>query len=206
LEEWPLPTPKYGVPGRKVSEIDIFDDWRFKATQKWESSTEIQASFPGPDVLFTAKVGNVCEDRGTACCVKLHEEYYHDLLDPGQDRLPYVLVGISHVKSFKRIQMSHGEKYAYLSRFYAVRPTIPPTDIVAKSGLFCWVSETQEQLEWNGVSYHCPVIQFPTGFTESIADPTSVLVAYGINDVESRIVRVKKRDIALRLFSNRSFG
>jgi hypothetical protein len=68
---------------------------------------------------------------------------------------------------------------------------------MAKSGLFCCASEMQEQLEWTGVLYHwCPVVQFPTGFTESLADSTNVFVAYGINDVESRIL-VSRSEILL---------
>mmetsp|Transcript_20525 Transcript_20525/g.34020 ORF Transcript_20525/g.34020 Transcript_20525/m.34020 type:complete len:109 (-) Transcript_20525:138-464(-) len=104
--------------------------------------------------------------------------------------------------------MSHGEKYAYFSRFYAIRPGVPPTDIVAQSGLFCWTQMSQEgkeqehpRIEWNKATYSCPVIQFPSGISSSATDPSVVLVAYGINDVESRIVKVRKRDIAKRLFS-----
>jgi hypothetical protein len=206
LEEWPLPTPRFLEGGRKVSEIVMFDDWRFKASQTWESLEAPEPSWRGPDQSFDRRVGNICDDRGTACCVSLEREYYHDLMEPSErDVPPYLLIGISHVKSFKRIPMSHGEKYAYLSRFYAINPTVPPTDIVAQSGLFCWTNNdnnsTEPQMEWNGNTYACPVIQFPTGISASVTDPTVVLVAYGINDAESRIVKVRKRDIAARLFS-----
>jgi hypothetical protein len=116
--------------------------------------------------------------------------------------LSYILVGISHVKSVKRIPMAHDQKYGYLSRWYAVRPTIPPMDVVAQSGLFCWVSDTNHTLEWNKVNYSCPVIQFPSGMTESLTDPSYIIVTYGIQDETSRIVSVRKRDIALRLFKS----
>lgn len=201
LEEWPLPTPRYVGTGRKVSSIRIFDDWRFDALESWESTNAApEPSFQGPDASFDRKGGNICDDRGTVCCVKLEKEYYQDLTTIEDD---YILIGISHVKSFKRIRMSHGEKYAYLSRFYAVRPTIPPTEIVAQSGLFCWTGGTdKERMEWNGVVYDCPVIQFPSGMTESATDSSVLLVAYGINDVTARIVQIKKRDVATRLFGS----
>jgi hypothetical protein len=210
LEEWPLPTPRFLEGGRKVSEIVIFDDWRFKASQTWESLEAPEPSWRGPDKTFDRRIGNICDDRGTACCVPLEREYYHDLMvtsGSSKDVPPYLLIGISHVKSFKRIPMSHGERYAYLSRFYATNPTVPPTDVVAQSGLFCWTNnehdddKNEPRIEWNGDTYSCPVIQFPTGISASVTDPAVVLVAYGINDVESRIVKVRKRDIARRLFS-----
>ena len=203
LEEWPLPTPRYVGTGRKVLSIRIFDDWRFDALESWESTEAApEPSFQGPDAAFDRTSGNICDDRGTVCCVKLEKEYYQDLAAPAMED-DYLLIGISHVKSFKRIRMSHGEKYAYLSRFYAVRPTIPPTDIVAQSGLFCWTGGVDdERMEWNGVVYDCPVIQFPSGMTESATNSSVLLVAYGINDVTSRIVQIKKRDVATWLFAS----
>jgi hypothetical protein len=113
LEEWPLPTPKHGVTGRKVSEIDIFDNGDSKRHRSGNHQLKSNPPFKGltyccspPKLAISAKFGAL----GTACCVKSQKEYYHDLLDPGQDCLPYVLVGISHIKSFKCIQMSQGEK------------------------------------------------------------------------------------------------
>jgi hypothetical protein len=196
LEEWPLPTPRYLGGGRTVSQIDVFDDWRFHATQQWTTQQAPVPSWRGPEQAFTKRTSTICDDRGTACCVKLEQCYYQDLVDVDAS---FVWIGISHVKSWKRVTMSHGTKYAYLSRFYAVLPKEPPTTLVAQSGLFCWTqSNLTQELEWNGARYQCPVIQFPSGMLD---DGKFVIVAYGVNDESSRIVRIKKRDIALRLFA-----
>jgi hypothetical protein len=102
------------------------NNWSFKSVNTWESSQlPLRPSFGGPDLDFTVKSDLLSEDRGTACCIKLESQHYHDLFhDPigitmnNNNNslavpLPFILVGISQVKSVKY-------QFGYLSRLYAV--------------------------------------------------------------------------------------
>lgn len=53
------------------------------------------------------------------------------------EKLDSIFVGISHSKSRGRMASSQGDRYNYLSRFYAFS-TVEPYGLVARSGLFCF--------------------------------------------------------------------
>jgi hypothetical protein len=147
-------------------------------------------------------------DRGSACCIKLS--------GPSKGSL---LVGISHVQmqrepfvfppSFNMSAFVRSDLF-YLSRFYAFEPTAP-YNIVAKSGVFCmgWPSKDDrgsspfqnlgESLKFLE-HYDCPAINYVSGMTLKADDPSTAIIAYGINDCTSRMVEVNVSEIKRMLF------
>lgn len=135
----------------------------------WNVATDYMSSHSHPTApTLPDGVGNdgwVQRDRGTACCVRVDSEYYHDLL-PSDDNATdneswwknkndgYVLVGVSHTKSRNRLPMKASQTGAfhYLSRLYAFSPR-PPYQIVARSGLLCFGvgNETMEAADADNV-------------------------------------------------------
>ena len=214
LEEWPLP---YQSSGRHVSEIEERQTGAsiisYKVVSSLEGYADPESLFIGDERRFTKNPYRISNSRGTACCLKLEREYYEDMVfNSTVLAYDYVMVGIAHVKSLQRINMTHGERFAYLSSFYAFAPQVPGVETLSQTGLFCWGFPSKmersrliqrRKLEWHREKgpYDCPVIQFPSGIVESISDRSKVIVAYGIDDEISRMVEIRKRDIALMLFS-----
>jgi hypothetical protein len=143
-------------------------------------------------------------DRGSTCCIKLS--------GPSNDTL---FVGVSHVNLYKSpfkfppsFNMSTFIRgyLVYLSRFYAFEPTAP-YNIVARSGFFClgWPSQDERgsspfqhlgdtlKLVENFVD--CPSINFVSGMTLKADDPSTIIIAYGINDCSSRMVEIDVSEI-----------
>jgi hypothetical protein len=149
-------------------------------------------------------------DRGSACCIKL-----------SSPSIPMgsLLVGISHVQLqrspfifppwFNQSTFVRSELF-YLSRFYAFQPTAP-YNIVAKSGVFClgWPSQGErgsspfqnlgESLKFIE-QYNCPAINYVSGMTLKADDPSTAIIAYGINDCTARMVEIDVSEIKRLLF------
>ena len=154
-------------------------------------------------------------DRGTACCVRIDNVHFRDLVSDEAIRShDYVLVGVAHTKSQGRMPSSQGDRFNYLSRLYAFSPH-PPYPLVAISGLLCfgfprgeeagadpYAELTQsKRLELYDHQFDCPNIHFVSGITEKVGDDSKMIVAYGVNDCVSRMVEINKRDFAERIFS-----
>jgi hypothetical protein len=92
----------------------------------------------------------------------------------------------------------------YLSRFYAFEP-FPPFRIVSQSGYFCLGFATDgsplnEATKWRhlvlGEHFEkCPRIHFVSGLASKVDDPSSLLVAYGINDCVSAVTEIPVRAV-----------
>ena len=234
IEIWPLPRQYAGtLNGRVVGPVRINEtvpsNITFSLGPKAEGTNDPPPPFVGDekDFLQFPLLYRKTNARGTACCIRLERKHYQDLVSLNNNHKnknnqtndwldhPYLLVGVAHVKSRKRIQMTQERRYGYLSNFYAFAPTVPPDQIVAQSPLFCWGFPTtlerprpiqlphDDRLHWRQEKgpYNCPVVQFPSGIVDSISDPTTFIVAYGIEDQTSRMVEIRKRDVALLLFS-----
>eukprot|EP00540_Astrosyne_radiata_P006998 CAMPEP_0116830794 /NCGR_PEP_ID=MMETSP0418-20121206/4966_1 /TAXON_ID=1158023 /ORGANISM="Astrosyne radiata, Strain 13vi08-1A" /LENGTH=466 /DNA_ID=CAMNT_0004459947 /DNA_START=14 /DNA_END=1414 /DNA_ORIENTATION=+ len=156
-------------------------------------------------------------DRGSACCIRLEKEHFMDLVSEEEAKalevFPYLLMGISHAKSQKRLK--NMKRYTILSRLYAFSPA-EPFPIVALSGLFCIRGPGHDepidepyrqavlddlQFQIGEYNYTCPPIHFVSGITEAIDNPNHVVVAYGVNDCIARMVVMHKRDLAMHLFT-----
>jgi len=143
--------------------------------------------------------------RGGACCIPM--------LDQNSNRT--LLVGIQHSKTpSQRNRQLPGSLTSnhYLSSLYAFE-VIPPYRIVAQSGWFCLGFPTDEEKQTNplvratswrklilGSEFDCPRIHFVSGMTLKADDPTTVIVAYGINDCVSRMVQIKLSEFERLLF------
>jgi hypothetical protein len=205
IELWPVP--------RTLLEVNLTNGVRFSyATPEVvrypptpllpsHASHETQHIFKKP-FKFT-------KDRGTACCVTLEYEYFKDLLVLTNNTImdgADVRIGISHAKSRLPIP---DLGYGYLSRFYAVAAN-DPYHVVAMSALFClswhdgdWKdARPQSHLKIKQFVYDCPMVHFPSGIASSPkANPTRIVVGYGIQDRQSRFVEFSKREVALHIFS-----
>jgi hypothetical protein len=148
-------------------------------------------------------------DRGSACCIKLS--------GPSTGSL---LVGISHVRlyrhplvfppTFNTSSFIRGD-LSFLSRFYAFQPTAP-YNIVAKSGVFCLGWPTQAErgsspFQHLGETFKliehfddCPAISYVSGMTLKADDPSTAIIAYGINDCTARMVEIDVSEIKRLLF------
>ena len=155
-----------------------------------------------PEPSFTTPDSNLIDrDSGSACCVPVQwsDEY-------GERQL---LLGFSHRKTRKAPKK---DSYNYVSRVYAFE-TVPPFNIVAKSGFFClgfannkpddaeaklsdneqlFGSANEYKLTIHNEVYDCPRIHFVTGIVEKIDDEETVIVSYGVNDCYPRMLEVKK--------------
>jgi hypothetical protein len=208
VEEWPLPRLSGG--GRETSRLEfgalLQDSPHYRLSGQIQGIDRPEPALEGQELLFVQSPWKYSNNRGTTCCIMLEREYYADLT--GNETLlahDYLLLGIAHVKSFKKLPMSNGDSsYGYLHRFYASLPIIPPTQTAAQSGLFCWPpasASPSRLLQWMNHTYNCPPITFASGMTVSLADSSKLIVAYGIDDEISYMVEISKRDVALRLFS-----
>jgi hypothetical protein len=148
-------------------------------------------------------------DRGSACCIKLS--------GPSMEPL---FVGISHVNLMKRpIKFPPSFNTStfvrgylvYLTRFYAFEMT-SPYNVVARSGFFCmgWPSQDErgsspfqhlgDSLKLVENFEDCPSINFVSGMTLKADDPSTAIIAYGINDCTSRMVEIDVSEIKRLLF------
>jgi hypothetical protein len=154
-------------------------------------------------------------DRGSACCLHLAKSMYHDLTS-NETILSYdhVFLGISHVKSYKRMPSTTNDTMAnaYLSRLYVFAPQ-PPFQLLARSSMFCFGFGTLEEgddhylnvtrnnkLRIDNKIYECPRINFVVGLTESSKD--RAIISFGINDCSPRMIEVEKRELAIHTFSS----
>ena len=211
VEKWPLPA--LGGGARHSAQLDfgasLQDSPHYRLSRQMQGLDRPEPALEGQELLFTNRPWKYCNNRGTTCCIVLEREYYADLTANETLRAhDYLLLGIAHVKSFKKLPMNDGNgSYGYLHRLYAILPTIPPTQTAAQSGLVCLPpasappSIASKLLQWKNYTYNCPPVTFASGMTVSLADSSKLIVAYGINDEISYMVEISKRDVALRLFS-----
>ncbi|CAB9509064.1 Inherit from COG: Hemolysin-type calcium-binding [Seminavis robusta] len=186
----------------------------------WHTMEEVMFPNMEPSEVLLAR------GRGGACCVSLTDPHGNSLLVG----IFHTKIPKFGKRSGKRLPLwndrGHNNATAakvlpnqYLSRWYAFSPS-PPFAVVAQSGWFClgFPSVTQEADEpliqatrWKTMVFgddrhngqlvlNCPRIHFVSGITEKHNDPSTILVAYGINDCFSRIVEMKKEDISKVLF------
>jgi hypothetical protein len=153
------------------------------------------------------------EERGTACCIRIPNMLRHTTIDPD-----YLLVGVSHTKITKwqdGLLKTHNVSFTlrqYNSRFYAFEP-VPPYRVMAQSGRFCMPYPSTEEAAENpnlplirnipfviGTNYSCPYITFVMGMIETVDDPNTVLISYGMNDCGARVAKVSKTEISRMLF------
>jgi len=143
--------------------------------------------------------------RGSACCI--------DMEHPSTKQK--LLVGVQHSKTPSQGNMKlpfNVTANHYLSSLYAFEPS-PPFRVVARSGLFClgFPTKTEERQHpivslttWRrlylGQEFDCPRIHFVSGITHQVDDPSMVIVAYGINDCLSRLIRVPMAELSRLLF------
>jgi hypothetical protein len=120
-----------------------------------------------------------------------------------------LLLGISHCKtpySSKGDSPRSGpnvKSNQYFSSLYAMAST-SPYEVVARSGRFCLGHATAAEVTTNPFArdnldplridrtYDCPRIHFVSGIAEVVDDPSSVIIAYGVNDCAPRFITVKK--------------
>ena len=182
----------------------------------------IDPARPQPRLLNPGHSSFRNKDRGSACCIQLEREYYVDLLQLDGDKankmiaeLPYLLFGIAHIRS---------RHHTYVSRLYAFSPIEPDLAVVARSGQFCFpddgsgdggVASIQEPHRsiLSNISLHiqnnvddytadCSKSQWVSGMVEVVDDPSQIVVGLGMDDCVSRFVVVRKRDVAVHLFTN----
>ena len=154
-------------------------------------------------------------DRGSACCIRLDKTMYQNFTKNATILShDYALMGITHIKSFRRIPSPRGgEGFAYMSRLYAFAPT-PPFELLARSSMFCFgfgfgsITESpgytrdlirNDKLMIKDKVYQCPRITFISGMTETLSND-HVIIAYGVNDCIPVMVKVEKQELAQRLF------
>jgi len=136
-----------------------------------------------------------------------------------------VMVGISHKKLSSRDNFwlldihkryDHFGIDRFVSRFVAY-DTEYPFDIVAVSGWFClgFASDPVElshpqrstlagknlnfRLDIFDDVYDCPVIHFPSGFSEVVGNSSRAIIGYGVNDCHPRMFVVEKEEIVRML-------
>jgi hypothetical protein len=217
LEEWPLSARKGEDTGRYIGQLEFSSSLIQSTNYTWNpippDMYQPNPALEGDEEHLRRSPWRCSGNRGTACCISLEKTYYADLT-ANLTILSYshLLIGIAHVKSFKKLSRSDGRNtsYGYLSRWYAILPTIPPTHVAAQSGLFCWPFTDAAEikfgsqlswLEWKNRTYHCPDITFASGLTVSLSNASNLMVGYGINDEVPLLAEITKRDVALRLFS-----
>jgi hypothetical protein len=217
VEYWPMGPHEVDLMGNTTDSVDIGE------TRLNISDTIISGNLLEPTPTF----GTIEEpffykmekfrppwarDRGSICCIKL--------IGPSMDEL---FVGVSHVNLYKS-PFSFPDWYnkstfirgflVYLSRFYAFEMTAP-YNIVARSGFFClgWPSHDErgsspfqrlgDTLKLIENFEDCPSINFVSGMTLKADDPSTVILAYGINDCTSRMVEIDVSEIKRLLFGRK---
>jgi hypothetical protein len=210
IEDWPLPA-LVGDGGREIERLEfatsLQESPHYSATNQPQGMDRPLPALEGHELQFEKPPWKHSNNRGTACCVQLERRYYADLT--ANDTLlkfDYLLLGIAHVKSIKKLPMEGSDAtYGYMSRFYTILPMIPPVNAAAQSGLFCWppasITNTTRLLQWKSRTYNCPPITFASGIAVSLSDSSKLIVGYGIDDEITNMVEITKRDVAHRLFS-----
>ena len=212
LEAWPIPHAV--IP---VDHISQNEKLMISQTLIQPNSSGPLADWSDEDLLVGRKLHS--PDRGSACCVRLEPQYYQDLVRDDDSiynvrlirQQPFLYVGISHTKSVNKLPKINTR--IFLSRMYAFVP-VEPFPLVARSASFCFGNSDadttpppyynlthRKSLTVNDRVYDCPTIHFVSGMTEHVQDPSSVIVAYGIEDCVARTVQLHKRDLALHLFT-----
>jgi hypothetical protein len=212
VEIWPSPphlvrTVNTDIPCRRNETPDSRVDGRLPPVPVSFASIE-QLHFPSLDSKETL----LTRGRGGACCISLQHPVTGEA----------VLVGIQHSKTpqqrNKRLPAGNVAPNHYLSSVYAFKPT-PPYRMVAQSGYFCLGFPTKREQESNplvrattwrklmlGEEFDCPRIHFVSGMTLKEDDPSTVIIAYGINDCVSRMIEVPVSDLQRLLFANFTLG
>jgi hypothetical protein len=143
--------------------------------------------------------------RGSTCCMSVQHPVTRESL----------WLGISHSKTLGTQGMAPNH---YLSTLYAFEDK-PPFALVAQSGFFCLPFPPPDDpsdaipllnvTRWrilrlgdteNLISHSCPRIHFVSGMTLDAVDPNLVVIAYGINDCTSRLIKVRLEDLMQLLF------
>ena len=190
---------------RGLESITIVDDTSAPITPLLATVEELD--FP----TLSRRESILTRGRGSACCVPMHRRN-------NSGRRELLLVGLQHSKTpSQNNRRLPGNLTAnhYLSSWYAFEPT-PPFRVVAQSAWFCLGFPDEDddsvpllratswrKLELGGSGstserpYNCPRIHFVSGVTLAPDDPSTVIVAYGINDCFSRFVRVKLPEASL---------
>jgi hypothetical protein len=177
--------------------------------------TSLTPSFISDEVLLHKPPWLFSGDRGTACCAQLELDHWRDLISVDPFNTTFLMVGVAHAKSLKRLHVSETVKrYSYLSRLYAFHPS-HPLEVVAISGAFCLGYPSKEEgftghplddptvvLRAKTITYSCPPVHFPTGIIASETNSSNIILAYGIEDYSSRMLEISKRELALRLFAS----
>jgi hypothetical protein len=211
IEDWPLPA-LVGDGGREIERLEfatsLQESPQYTAINLPQGTDRPLPTLEGHERQFEKSPWKHSNNRGTACCVQLERRYYADLTaNETLLTFDYLLLGIAHVKSIKKLPMDGSDAtYGYMSRFYTILPMIPPANAAAQSGLFCWppastTTNTTRLLQWKSRTYHCPPITFASGMAVSLSDSSKLIVGYGIDDEITNMVEINKRDVALRLFS-----
>ena len=167
-----------------------------------------QALFPEVGVNMLTR------GRGGSCCLPLE---YTD----SQGYTSRLWMGVEHSKTpsqrhgIKRLPAQLQPNH-YISRLYAFERT-SPYRLVARSGYFCLGFPTEDECNDNhpplvratawrklalgaNATFDCPRIHFISGMVLDVENPSHVLVAYGVNDCLSRIVRVRLSELQRLLF------
>uniref|UniRef100_A0A7S1VQS3 Uncharacterized protein n=1 Tax=Grammatophora oceanica TaxID=210454 RepID=A0A7S1VQS3_9STRA len=206
LEDGEFFAEVYPLSPRRIAEVSSSSNDTFLRSTEYVMGKYIyynetkQAAYV-VEGLSDVKAWRFRSDRGSACCIRIEKEYYADLtLNEEVLSQPYIMVGISHLKSFNSLPPD--QSFGYLSRLYAISPLDGAT-VLATSGLFCLASGKEERyLQYiNNEVYNCPMIHFVMSIAINPIDPSKVAIAYGIDDVLGTMMETTKRELALHLFS-----
>jgi hypothetical protein len=164
-------------------------------------------SFGAVDELFYAKYGMhesaLTAERGSACCAPIHYE--------GRN----LWLGVTHSKTKRKkaggLLFGKLRSSLYFSTFYVFEQS-KPYSVVAWSGRFCLGFPSEKETRQNPYArlnmvplyfedtFDCPAIHFVSGIVEDALDNSKVIIAYGVNDCASRMVKVEKAEILRMLF------
>ena len=180
------------------------------------NDTKPERSFGTIDELYfwhqLVHVSPRSAERGSASCVRVkHPETNHDLL-----------LGVSHSKFLFRNKEDRDNlpgnvrSNQFFSSFYLTEAT-QPYSVVAQSGRFYLGFSTEQDLmtqnPYARATFHnkltlgtevfdCPAIRFVSGMVDT-PDGDHVLIAYGVSDCSSRMIKVRLTDIMQMLFPYR---
>ncbi|GAX15672.1 hypothetical protein FisN_3Hu145 [Fistulifera solaris] len=159
------------------------------------------------EVLFPhlpSEASLLTRGRGGACCIPW--------VDP-RTQQP-VWVGVLHTKTpsqGNRQRVANVTANHYLSQFYAFEQA-PPFNLVALSGFFCLgfqdgadrVHHLAQLSSWRrlelGITFNCPRIHFVSGITFKAGDPSTIVLALGVNDCYSLFLEVPTSSVDEMLF------
>lgn len=203
VEIWP--SPPHLV--RKVNLTQVCD--RSEEPEEFvDVASAVRPSFATvEEVLFphlSPEASLLTRGRGGACCIPW--------VDPRTQEA--VWVGVQHTKTpsqSNRHRVANLTANHYLSQFYAFEQN-PPFSLVALSGYFClgFDSSTDRAhhlaklTSWRqlqlGMAFDCPRIHFVSGMTLKSGDPSTLILALGVNDCYSLFLEVPGYSIDDLLF------